>query len=145
MEGHRTPTEERHWDVFERTVAIYRRYGISLLELAKMEIDCAENALRAFEMFEASPERYDMIFMDLQMPEIVSSAITVYGGNRHRIVPPDTASACSRVQSFGASCLKKKQAASMIASGKTQCQWLSRNSISHIPPCGIVLSGPANL
>ena len=35
-----------------------------------MEIDCAENGLRAFEMFEASPERYDMIFMDLQMPEV---------------------------------------------------------------------------
>ena len=33
LEGHRTPTEEWHWDVFERTVAIYRKYGVKLDEL----------------------------------------------------------------------------------------------------------------
>jgi hypothetical protein len=33
LEGHRTPTEEWHWDVFERTVAIYRKYGVKWDEL----------------------------------------------------------------------------------------------------------------
>jgi signal transduction histidine kinase len=51
-------------------VDINREILISLLEPAKLEIDCAENGLQAFEMFEASPERYDMIFMDLRMPEV---------------------------------------------------------------------------
>ena len=51
-------------------VDINREILISLLEPAKIEIDCAENGLQAFEMFEASPERYDMVFMDLQMPEV---------------------------------------------------------------------------
>jgi signal transduction histidine kinase len=51
-------------------VDINREIVISLLEPAKVEIDCAENGLQAFAMFEASPERYDIIFMDLQMPEV---------------------------------------------------------------------------
>jgi hypothetical protein len=33
LEGHRTPTEEWHWDVFERVVAIYRKYGVKWNEL----------------------------------------------------------------------------------------------------------------
>lgn len=33
LEGHRTPTEEWHWEVFEKTVATYRRYGVSWDEL----------------------------------------------------------------------------------------------------------------
>lgn len=33
LEGHRTPTEEWHWEVFERTVAIYRKYGVKWHEL----------------------------------------------------------------------------------------------------------------
>lgn len=33
LEGHRTPTEEWHWDVFERTVGMYRKYGVSWEQL----------------------------------------------------------------------------------------------------------------
>lgn len=33
LEGHRTPTEEWHWNIFERTVAIYRKYGMTWDEL----------------------------------------------------------------------------------------------------------------
>jgi len=33
LEGHRTPTGEWHWDVFEKTVAIYRKYGVKWHEL----------------------------------------------------------------------------------------------------------------
>ena len=32
--------------------------------------DCAENGAEAIELFSQNPERYDMIFMDLQMPEV---------------------------------------------------------------------------
>jgi len=35
-----------------------------------LEIDCAENGREAVRMFAAAPERYDLIFMDLQMPEM---------------------------------------------------------------------------
>jgi CheY-like chemotaxis protein len=33
-------------------------------------IDCAQNGLEALRIFSESPELYDMIFMDLQMPEM---------------------------------------------------------------------------
>ncbi len=33
LEGHRTPTEEWHWDVFEKTVAIHRKYGLKWEEI----------------------------------------------------------------------------------------------------------------
>jgi CheY-like chemotaxis protein len=36
----------------------------------ELKIDCAENGLQAVEMFTQNPERYDMIFMDVQMPEM---------------------------------------------------------------------------
>jgi CheY-like chemotaxis protein len=42
----------------------------SLLEPTGLEIDCAENGREAVRMFAQSPERYDMIFMDVQMPEM---------------------------------------------------------------------------
>jgi hypothetical protein len=35
LEGHRTPSPEWHWDVFERTVAIYRKYGLTWDEFRK--------------------------------------------------------------------------------------------------------------
>jgi CheY-like chemotaxis protein len=35
-----------------------------------VEIDCVENGEAAVRMFSESPEKYDVIFMDLQMPEI---------------------------------------------------------------------------
>jgi CheY-like chemotaxis protein len=42
----------------------------ALLAPTKLTIDSAENGIRAVEMFSANPERYDMIFMDVQMPEM---------------------------------------------------------------------------
>jgi CheY-like chemotaxis protein len=35
-----------------------------------MEIDCAVNGKEAVMMFTESPEKYDAIFMDMQMPEM---------------------------------------------------------------------------
>lgn len=40
----------------------------SILEDTKINIDVAENGKIAVEMFERNPEKYDIIFMDIQMP-----------------------------------------------------------------------------
>lgn len=42
---------------------------MSLLEPTGIAIDCAENGTIAVEKFVGSPEIYDMIFMDIHMPE----------------------------------------------------------------------------
>ena len=51
-------------------VDINREIVLALLEPTLLEIDCAVNGLEAVEMFSAAPEAYDMIFMDVQMPEM---------------------------------------------------------------------------
>jgi signal transduction histidine kinase/DNA-binding response OmpR family regulator len=51
-------------------VEINREIVIGLLEPTSLNIDCAENGRQAFMMYAAEPERYDMIFMDVQMPEM---------------------------------------------------------------------------
>jgi signal transduction histidine kinase len=51
-------------------VEINREIFIALLEPARLEIACAKNGAEAVAMFAAAPEGYDMIFMDLQMPEL---------------------------------------------------------------------------
>jgi len=51
-------------------VEINREIVIALLEPTGIEIDCAENGKVAVDMFTANPDKYSMIFMDLQMPEM---------------------------------------------------------------------------
>jgi CheY-like chemotaxis protein len=51
-------------------VEINRDIVIALLEPANIEIDCAENGKEALRMFKEAPDKYDMIFMDVQMPEM---------------------------------------------------------------------------
>jgi len=51
-------------------VEINREIVQTLLEPTGLEIDCAENGAEAVRMFAEAPDRYDMIFMDVQMPEI---------------------------------------------------------------------------
>ncbi len=51
-------------------VDINREIVIACLEPTELEIDCAENGVEAVNMFKAAPEKYDMIFMDMQMPEM---------------------------------------------------------------------------
>ena len=50
-------------------IAINREIVIALLEPTGICIDCAVNGLEAISMFREAPEKYDMIFMDVQMPE----------------------------------------------------------------------------
>ena len=51
-------------------VEINREIIMALLESTEVKMECAENGVQAVQMFSAAPERYDMIFMDLQMPEM---------------------------------------------------------------------------
>jgi CheY-like chemotaxis protein len=43
---------------------------MALLENTGLEIDCAGNGVEAVHMFAENPEKYNMIFMDVQMPEM---------------------------------------------------------------------------
>jgi CheY-like chemotaxis protein len=51
-------------------VEINREIVLSLLEPTALSFDCAENGKEALRKFCAAPDRYDMIFMDVQMPEM---------------------------------------------------------------------------
>ncbi|MCL2539388.1 MAG: response regulator [Oscillospiraceae bacterium] len=51
-------------------VAINREIVLVLLEPTKIEIDCASNGVEAVKLFSEAPDSYDMIFMDVQMPEM---------------------------------------------------------------------------
>jgi CheY-like chemotaxis protein len=51
-------------------VELNREIVIALLEPTQIGVDCAENGLEAVELFSKSPDSYDMIFMDIQMPEM---------------------------------------------------------------------------
>jgi CheY-like chemotaxis protein len=49
-------------------VEINREIVQSLLEPTQLEIDCAVNGSEAVKFFGDSPDRYDMLLMDMQMP-----------------------------------------------------------------------------
>ena len=59
-----------HCVLLAEDVKINQEIVIALLEPTQIEIDCAENGSEAISMFCKSPEKYDMIFMDVQMPEM---------------------------------------------------------------------------
>jgi signal transduction histidine kinase/DNA-binding response OmpR family regulator len=51
-------------------VEINREIVLALLEPTQIGIDCAENGIEAVRMFTEAPHKYDLIFMDVQMPEM---------------------------------------------------------------------------
>jgi len=57
-------------------VEINREIVIGLLEPTLIEVECAVNGLEAVRKFSASPDRYDIIFMDIQMPDMDGLAAT---------------------------------------------------------------------
>ena len=61
---------EGHTILLAEDVEINREIVMSLLEETKISIDCAEDGSQAVKQFEQSPDKYDMIFMDIQMPEM---------------------------------------------------------------------------
>ncbi|MDR0876452.1 MAG: response regulator [Treponema sp.] len=70
-------TDAKQVDKFEGScillvedVEINQEIILALLEPTLLEIDCAANGVQAVEMFNAAPEKYDAIFMDVQMPKM---------------------------------------------------------------------------
>jgi PAS domain S-box-containing protein len=51
-------------------IEINREIVMALLEPTQIAIDCAVNGVEAVRIFKSEPEKYDMIFMDVQMPEM---------------------------------------------------------------------------
>lgn len=50
-------------------IEINQEILITLLKPTGLTVDCAENGRQAVEMFAADPQRYDLILMDVHMPE----------------------------------------------------------------------------
>ena len=57
-------------------IEINREIVIALLEPLQLTIISAENGKIALDMFTKSPENYDLIFMDIQMPEMDGYEVT---------------------------------------------------------------------
>ncbi|MDR1916803.1 MAG: response regulator [Synergistaceae bacterium] len=51
-------------------VDVNREIVQAMLEPTSLDIDCAENGKEAVKLYCEAPERYNMIFMDVQMPEM---------------------------------------------------------------------------
>ena len=71
------PKADKKYDDFSgRTILLAEDVFVNreivrmLLEPTKIAIDNAEDGAQAVEMFKQAPEKYDMIFMDVQMPEM---------------------------------------------------------------------------
>ena len=56
--------------ILAEDIEINREIVLSLLEPTGLTIDCAENGKEALRLYTENPERYNMIFMDVQMPEM---------------------------------------------------------------------------
>ena len=59
-----------HTILLAEDIDINREIVLSLLQHTGVAVECAENGQIACEMFEADPERFAMIFMDIHMPEV---------------------------------------------------------------------------
>ncbi|MCL1828036.1 MAG: response regulator [Oscillospiraceae bacterium] len=59
-----------HTILLAEDVEINREIVSALLEPTGLTVECAENGAQALEMFKAAPDKYEMIFMDVQMPEM---------------------------------------------------------------------------
>jgi signal transduction histidine kinase/CheY-like chemotaxis protein len=59
-----------HTILLAEDVDINREIVITLLEPTGIAIDCAVNGKETLNLYAANPQKYDMIFMDVQMPEM---------------------------------------------------------------------------
>ena len=72
-------------------VEINREIVLALLEPTLIEVDCAENGAEAVRLFTESPDKYNMIFMDIQMPVLdgydATRAIRALNTERAKTIP----------------------------------------------------------
>ena len=77
--GHQkvSPVKKDEIDRFEgccillaEDIEINREIVMTMLESTFLDIECAENGRIAVDMFKKAPDKYDAIFMDVQMPEM---------------------------------------------------------------------------
>jgi CheY-like chemotaxis protein len=61
---------EGHNILLAEDLEINREIVITILEPLKLGIDCALDGIKTVEMYRENPEKYDLIFMDVQMPEM---------------------------------------------------------------------------
>jgi len=80
-----------HTILLVEDVDINREILLALLEPTRLAIECAENGKQAVRMYEAAPDKYKMIFMDIQMPEMdgyaATRAIRAHGSERAKTIP----------------------------------------------------------
>jgi len=58
------------WILLAEDVEVNREIVTALLEPTLVKIDCVENGTQAVNMFAEAPEKYNLILMDIQMPEM---------------------------------------------------------------------------
>ncbi|MDR0402296.1 MAG: response regulator [Treponema sp.] len=89
---------------------INREIVMALLEPSELMIDCAENGVEAVRKFENAPDSYDMIFMDVQMPEMdgyeATRLIRKFEAERQRPAVPIIAMTANVFKEDVENCLK---------------------------------------
>ena len=66
----KTSVFENRCVMLAEDVDVNREIMLALLEPTQLKIDCAENGVEAVRKFSQAPDSYDLIFMDVQMPEM---------------------------------------------------------------------------